>query len=362
MELKPFSYSPAFEQKRQKILTEQTQRNMGNVTFSHPLLLAPMSNICHAPFRYLMQELGSGGTMSELVSCHGILHGNEKTLKMLRVAKKEKSVGIQLFGESPEAMAEAAKVAESYNPDFIDINMGCPVRKVVTKGAGSALLKDLSTLGHYFSTIKKAMNIPLSVKIRTGWDSENLNADEVINIAKDSGIFMVSIHGRTRSQKYMGRANWDYLENTSKDASLPIVGNGDLICPNQIKNKLKQTNCQALMVGRGALRNPFIFLESINTDSSIHFTGEDYLQIILALNYYLEQSFDRERFKLIQLKKFVVWFAAGFSKSARFRSTIFPSKTAEEVLKRSEDYFLSLSIQQNKHIDPNEDFLMSGHG
>ena len=362
MEMTPYNFSEEFIAKCESYLEKQKSHEIGPLKFGNRLFLAPMSNIGHAPFRLLLQQLGAGGTMSELVSCHGILHGNEKTLNMLRIAKKELYSGIQLFGESPEAMAEAAKVAASYGPKFIDINMGCPVRKVVTKGAGSALMKDLTKLAHYFSTINKELPIPLSVKIRTGWDQDSLNADQVIKIAHDSGLFMVSMHGRTRSQKYMGKANWEYIEDIAVSSPLPLVGNGDLICPRQIKEKLEKTNCAGLMIGRGALRNPFIFLESHGDLGDPDFFAEDYIEIIKALSFYLDQAYVRERFNLIQLKKFVVWFAAGFNKAAKFRSTIFPSKDKNEVLNKCYDYFGALGKTKNKVINPTEEFLMSGHG
>ena len=154
-----------------------------------------MSAICNAPYRLLMEDLGAGGTVSELISCHGINYGNERTRHMLKLDPREKNVGIQLFGEDKDAMAKAAKVAEEFNPKFIDINMGCPVRKVVTKGGGSALLRDTKKLGAFFGEIKKAIKIPLTIKIRTGWDQDSINAPEVIHIAKEEGVEFVAIHG-----------------------------------------------------------------------------------------------------------------------------------------------------------------------
>jgi tRNA-dihydrouridine synthase B len=360
MQMQKFAYSQSLREKLDAATGIQAPCHWGGVDFLSPYLLAPMSNISHAPFRYLMQELGSGGSISELISCHGIMHGNEKTLKMLRIGEHEKSMGIQLFGECPESMAKAAKVAETFHPSFIDINMGCPVRKVVTKGAGSALLQKPQELKDLFHRMLDLMNVPLSIKIRTGWDSEHLNADEVIGIAKDAGVCMVSIHGRTRAQKYEGRANWDYIDEVAKNTDMPIIGNGDLIDSEQIRKRYASTNCQALMIGRGALRNPFLFLEIMNPN--LQFTGPDYIEIIHALHSYLSQSYVRESFVLIQLKKFTVWFSAGCSGAAKFRSSIFPSKSVEEVLAKTEAYFLNLPLNISKHIDTEQGFLMSGHG
>ena len=163
-------FSKTLQDKIVRAKARMTPTKLGNVEFASPLLLAPMSAICNAPFRRLMEDLGAGGTVSELISCHGINHGNLRTRNMLKLDPHEKNVGLQLFGEDPKAMALAAKVDNDHNPKFIDINMGCPVKKVVSKGGGSALLKDTSALGNFFATIKKELTIPLTIKIRTGWE------------------------------------------------------------------------------------------------------------------------------------------------------------------------------------------------
>jgi nifR3 family TIM-barrel protein len=200
-----------------------------------------------------MEDLGAGGTVSELISCHGINYGNHRTLEMLKIHPLERNVGIQLFGEDGESMAKAAEVAESYGPKFIDINMGCPVNKVVTKGGGSALLKEVQNLAPMFEKIRSRLKIPLSIKIRTGWDSTSLNADEVLNIAHNSGIEWVAIHGRTRTQQYTGLANWNYIEGLTEKKKLPLIGNGDLHHPYGVSERLQNTSCEALMIARGAL-------------------------------------------------------------------------------------------------------------
>ena len=166
-----------------------------------------------------MEDLGAGGTVSELISCHGINYENRRTLEMLKIDEREKNVGIQLFGEDGVAMAKAAKVALRSKPKFIDINMGCPVRKVVTKGGGSALLKNIEDLAPFFSEVKKAIDVPLTIKIRTGWDADDINADKIEKIALNEGVEWVDIHGRTRAQQYTGLAKWDYIEDFAKAGS-----------------------------------------------------------------------------------------------------------------------------------------------
>ena len=242
-------FSESLQSKIDHLKARRTPVQLGSVKFDSPLLLAPMSAICNAPYRLLMEDLGAGGTVSELISCHGINYGNDRTRHMLKIDPLEKNIGLQLFGEDPVAMGNAAKVAEEFSPKFIDINMGCPVRKVVTKGGGSALLKEPKKLGEMFSQVKKSINVPLTIKIRTGWDSDSINAPEVIRIAKEEGVEFVAIHGRTRVQQYTGQANWELLEHIAEISPLPIIGNGDLHTAEATLERLKNTRCQALMLG-----------------------------------------------------------------------------------------------------------------
>ena len=335
---------------------------LGSVSFDSPLLLAPMSNICAFPFRLLMEELGCGGTVSELISCHGINYKNEKTLRMLSIHPDEKNVGIQIFGENAESMAEASKVVLESRPKFIDINMGCPVRKVVTKGSGSALMKDPSKLGHFFKTIKDAIDIPLTIKIRTGWDDDQINAPEIIHIAKEEGVEFVAIHGRTRTQQYKGKANWDLLEEFASNSPLPIIGNGDLHSAEITKKRMANSNCEAFMLARGPLRDPFIFLESyLKEGEDIHFNPQDFWEITKRLFEYNQMYTDRERTILVMMRKHIIWFAAGLSNAAQFRNTIFKCPDLEDTMKITEDYFLSLNTAKKK-INSEETFMNSGHG
>lgn len=362
----PFTpFSKDLQSKIDSLSKRRTPLHLGNIAFSSPLLLAPMSAICSAPFRLLMEDLGAGGTVSELVSCHGINYGNEKTKRMLTIDEREENIGLQLFGEDPSAMSEAAKVAEDYGPKFIDINMGCPVRKVVTKGGGSALLKDPSKLGTYFASMKKAIDIPLTIKIRTGWDSDDRNALEIIHIAKEEGVEFVAVHGRTRTQQYRGEADWDFLEYLASESPLPIIGNGDLHSAFKVKARLKETKCQALMLGRGPIRNPFIFLDSYLKDDELSpFSPAHYIEITQRLFDYTRAYTDRERTILIQLRKHVVWFAAGFPGAAHFRNEIFKTPGIDETLEITQKYFESLmeTGKFNKLIDPEQSFMAGGHG
>ena len=355
-------FSPELQKKIDVLKARRTPIQMGSLSFDSPLLLAPMSSICTAPFRLLMEDLGAGGTVSELISIHGINYKNVRTIDMLKVDSREKNMGLQLFGEGAEAFAEAAKEAEEFNPKFIDINMGCPVKKVVGTGAGSSLLKDPSALPPLFSAVKKAIKVPLTIKIRLGWDHDSINALEVIHIAKEEGIEFVAVHGRTRAQQYTGNANWDHLEFLGEKAPLDIIGNGDLHTSTLVKNRMKTTKCQALMLGRGPLRNPFLFLEPYMTEADdIFFTPQDHLEVINKLIEYSVPYAHSDHTLLVSIRKHLIWMAAGYNNVSYFRDMIFKTPDLKDTIKISEDFFLSLK-DQRKRLQDHDSFMTSGHG
>lgn len=356
----PFSLK--LQSKIDELKARRRPVQLGSINFDSPLLLAPMSSIGTAPFRLLMEDLGAGGTVSELISCHGINYKNIRTTEMLKIDPLEKNIGLQLFGENPQAMASAAKVAEEFGPKFIDINMGCPVRKVVGTGAGSSLLKETSTLGHFLEEIKKAIQVPLTIKIRTGWDHDSINAMEVIHIAKEEGIEFVAVHGRTRSQQYTGNADWELLEHLGEKAPLDIIGNGDLHTVNSVRKKMKTTKCSALMLGRGPLRNPFLFLEPyLNENEEIFFTPEDHFEVIQKLVEYSRNYAHSDHTLLISIRKHLIWMAAGYSNVGHFRDLIFKTPDLTETMKLSEEFFSTLK-DKRKRLQDHDSFMTSGHG
>lgn len=355
-------FSPSLQSKLDTLKARRPKVSLGNIHFDSPLLLAPMSAICNAPYRLLMEDLGAGGTVSELISCHGINYANERTRHMLKVDPREKNMGLQLFGEDADAMAKAAAVAQEFNPKFIDINMGCPVRKVVTKGGGSALMKEPAKLGELFGKVKKAINLPLTIKIRTGWDRDSINAPEIIRIAKEEGVEFVAIHGRTRVQQYTGQANWTLLESFAELSPLPIIGNGDLHTAESAIERLKVTRCQALMLGRGPLRDPFIFINAFKqSEDSITFDGPDYWEIIQRLFDYQREYVWHENTLSVQMRKFIVWMSAGFPGASHFRRDLFSFKTTDEVMKQTEHFFCDVK-ESDKFIDHSQAFMAGGHG
>jgi nifR3 family TIM-barrel protein len=355
-------FRPELQNKIDTLKARRKPIQLGSIHFDSSLLLAPMSSICTAPFRLLMEDLGAGGTVSELISCHGINYKNIRTIEMLKIDPREKNIGLQLFGENPESMALAAKVMEEFNPKFIDINMGCPVKKVVGTGAGSSLLKDTSLLPAFFSTIKKAIKIPLSIKIRIGWDQDSINALEVIHIAKEEGIEFVAVHGRTRAQQYTGNANWEFLENLAIKSPLDIIGNGDLHTATLVKLKMQETKCPAVMLGRGPLRNPFLFLEPYILDGeNIYFTPEDHLEVMKKLIEYSKDYAHSDHTLLISIRKHLIWMAAGYTNVGAYRDTIFKTPDLDETIKISEEFFHSLN-DQKKRLADHDSFMTSGHG
>ena len=241
----------------------------------NPFILAPMAGITDNAFRNFAMEMSSSVVVSELVSASGIKYGSEQTLRLMRYEEMQRPVGIQLFGESPEIIAEGARLVEEQGADFVDMNFGCPVNKVVKKGAGSAVLKDLDQLSEILRTVKSAINIPLTIKIRTGWTFDTRNAVEVCQVAYDEGVEWVAIHGRDRKQAYTGLADWDYIGEVKAKAKLPIIGNGDVLTAEVANLRIKETGVDGVMIGRGALKNPYIFEESLALYKGLSFDSED---------------------------------------------------------------------------------------
>ena len=334
---------------------------INGISFSSPFLMAPMSQITDAPFRRFMETMGAGGTVGELISAHGILYDNKKTKQMLKVHPKEKHVGLQLFGEDPELMGQAAEIMQEFSPQFIDINMGCPVKKVVTKGAGSALLKDVSKLPHFFSSIRKRVSLPLSIKIRLGWDQQSKNASEVVHIAAEEGIQMIAIHGRTRCQQYAGKADWEHIEEVATKSPLPIIGNGDLTSAEQIQQRWANTHCAALMMGRGPLKNPFLFLQaSVPEFNRFNFSGVDVFCAwkLLLINLLEDESINPQTV-FIRMRNHGLWFSHGLPHAKEFRTQVFTVKDLSSLELLIEDFFSQFSQFNNTS---EESFMTAGHG
>ena len=330
-----------------------------------PFVLAPMAGITDCAFRSFMKALDASIVISELVSSHGIEYGSQKTLELMAFTQDQWPVGIQLFGESPEALASAAQKVEQSGAAFVDLNFGCPVPKVVKKGAGSAILRDLNAVQAVFRAVRSAIKIPLTVKIRTGWDEPSRNAVDVAQIAYDEGLTWVAIHGRTRAQGYSGLADWDYIGQVKAKVRIPVLGNGDLVTAGQAVQRLKAYDLDGVMIGRGCLKNPWIFRESLalyrSSSESIAARQRDFVALLGRLHQSYRAT-ATERVLLLQMKKFASWYSTGYPGAAGFRKQVFGIETSDEVVRRAQDFFMSVPADLIEQSINNEGFLMGGHG
>ena len=325
----------------------------------NPFWLAPMAGITDVCFRQLMDEMGAGVLVSELVSAKGLLYNSGKTHKMIEVHPKSKSlVGIQLFGESEEDIINAAHYVKEAGASFVDINLGCPVKKVVKKGCGAALMRDPAYLETFLTKIKRKIELPLTVKMRTGWSHDELTIHECVRAANNSGCEWVAIHGRTRAQGYEGEADWNLIAEVKQRAKLPIVGNGDIRTVDQAQKFLNDSGVDAVMIGRGALRNPWIFKECIG------FNKNDFESPCKVLDRYLELLRDKYdiRNTIIYLRKFASWLVYGYPGAASFRSSMYQLLTVDELVHNARIFFERVDHFPKPQFKSSESFMMSGHG
>ncbi|MEE9258015.1 MAG: tRNA-dihydrouridine synthase family protein [Nitrospinaceae bacterium] len=325
----------------------------------NPFWLAPMAGITDVCFRQLMEEMGAGVLISELVSAKGLLYNSGKTHKMMRVhAEPAAPVGIQLFGEDPDDIVEVARFVKDTGASFVDINLGCPVKKVVKKGCGAALMRDPSYLESFLYRIKKGIELPLTVKMRTGWSEEELTIHECVQAACNAGCEWVSIHGRTRAQGYRGIADWDLIREVKQKAKIPIVGNGDIRSAERARMRLKESGVDAVMIGRGALRNPWIFSECLGGEKG---GAEKALKVLERYLELLRVRYD-VRMTLILIRKFAAWLAFGYPGAAAFRGTMFKMPTAGLVMEQAAGFFTERAHLPPPEFEESEAFMMGGHG
>ncbi len=233
--------------------------SIGNIELTSPLILAPLAGYSDLPFRLLCREYGASLCVSEMISCHGLVYGQERTLRMLDSCAEDKPVSFQLFGADPSIMAEAAACLATFNPDIIDINMGCPVKKVTKRGAGAALMADINLAEQIVHKVVTNTSCPVTIKIRSGPDHKTENAVEYARMAESHGVAAISVHGRNWKQVFSGSANWDIVSQVKKAVAIPVIGNGDILSYDQALARLTTSGCDAVMIGRAALGNPWIF-------------------------------------------------------------------------------------------------------
>ncbi len=329
----------------------------------NPFVLAPMAGITDLSFRSFMREHGAGVVVTELVSAHGIEYKSHRTAQLMGFSEDQRPVGIQLFGETPEILARGAQVVERAGADFVDLNFGCPVPKVVKKGAGSAILKDLPAVEAVFRAVKAATRLPVTVKIRTGWDADSRNAEKVAEIAYNEGLTWVAIHGRTRAAGYSGLADWDYITEVKAKSKIPILGNGDINSAETAVRRLRESGCEGVLIGRGCLKNPWIFREAMalwHSTPTVRAEEKDFVSLFHDLRSAFEQTTDT-RITTLQIKKFASWYSSGYPGASNFRKAIFQTQSLDEAMAMTVGFFSDLrSVLQAD--TSHEAFLMGGHG
>ena len=307
---------------------------IGNVKLENDLILGPMAGVTDLPFRLLCKEQGAGLLCMEMVSAKGIMYNNKNTKFLLTIDERERPVSLQLFGSDADIISEQAKRIEELPFDILDINMGCPVPKIVNNGDGSALMKNPLLAGEIIEKTARAIQKPVTVKIRKGFDEEHINAVEMAHIAQASGAAAIAVHGRTREQYYSGKADWEIIRKVKEAVKIPVIGNGDVWTPQDAIDMRKQTGCDGVMIGRGAQGNPWIFKQILHYEQ----TGEllekpspqEVTEMILR-HAKMQMEFKGEYIGMREIRKHAAWYTAGYKNSAKLRGKINETETYEEL-------------------------------
>jgi len=307
---------------------------IGSVTLSNKTILAPLAGITNLPFRLMTKKAGCGLVYSEMISSNGLVYGSKKTLKMLDSVPEEKPIAVQIFGADPSIMAEASAVVAASGADILDINFGCSVRKIVRTGSGVALMKTPKTAEAILKAVRSAIKIPITIKIRAGWDESGSQAMEVAKIAESCGVDAIAVHPRTASQGFRGKGDRSLITKIKMQISIPVIGNGDILSPEDAEAMMHQTGCDAVMIGRAAIGNPWIF-----THLNAHLNGEsirpvDYSMRIRGMQTYLRESVEYigEVHACRMMRSRLGWFAKGLPQSSKFREAIKRISTESEAL------------------------------
>ena len=321
---------------------------IGNVEIKNNIVLAPMAGISNPSYIKICEEMGLGYAITELISAEAVFRNNKKTMDMLNgFDSLNIPVAIQIFGSNPEVMGKAAsKIVELYEPKIIDINMGCPVPKVAVKSeAGAALMKDLDKVEKIVSTVVNSVNVPVTVKIRSGWDSNNINAVEVAKVCEKAGASAISIHGRTRSQGYSGTVDLDIIKKVKESVNIPVIGNGDIKDVTSAQKMLEYTGCDAIMIGRAALGNPWLIRDIVNSfDDKKELDRPNYEDKINMCLKHLEYllKFKCEKVAVLEMRSHICWYLKGIPGIMDIKNEIFKSKSSEEVKKILSNYLKNI--------------------
>ena len=307
---------------------------IGNVELENRYILGPMAGVTDLPFRLLCKEQGAGLLCMEMVSAKAIYYNNRNTESLLEIHPDETPVSLQLFGSDPKIMSEMAKRIEERPFAILDVNMGCPVPKVVRNGEGSALMKEPKLVYEIVSALVKAIDKPVTVKIRKGFDDDHVNAVEIAKIVEEAGAAAVAVHGRTREQYYSGKVDWDIIRQVKEAVSIPVIGNGDVTSPQKADVLVRQTGCDGIMIARGAEGNPWIFSEMIHWEE----TGElpsrpdkDEIREMMLKHARLQLKYKGEFCGIREMRKHVAWYTKGLKGAARLREKVNAVESLEEL-------------------------------
>ena len=315
---------------------------IGNVKIEKTAALAPMASVADRAYRLICREYGASYVTSEMVSAKGLCYSDRKTNELCTVTEKERPMAIQLFGNEPEFMERAVEIVSKYNPDIIDINMGCPVPKVVGIGCGSALMRDVKQAAAVAESVVRASSVPVTVKFRKGWDDSSVNAVEFAKAMEASGAAAITVHGRTREQFYTGEADWKIISEVKKNVKIPVIANGDVTDLKSCLDMYEQTGCDLVMIGRGSYGNPFVFKEL-----SSYYKGEDYtdptieekMSVMLRhIRLILDISEKSEELAIHEARKHAAWYMNGYYASAKFRARCYNLTSYSEAEQLAEEF------------------------
>ena len=314
-----------------------------DLVIENNVCLAPMAGVCNSAFRRIVKEMGAGLVFAEMVSDKAIMYDSEKTKNMLYMTEYERPIAQQIFGSDKESFVIAAKkVYELMKPDIIDINMGCPVPKVALRAqAGSALLKDPEKIKEIVSAVVNAVPCPVTVKIRSGWDSKSINAVSVAKIIEEAGASAITVHPRTRAQGYEGKADWSIIKEVKNNVNIPVIGNGDIKSVDDAIRMFKETNCDAVMIGRASLGNPYIFKQIVHylqTGEKLDdLSPKEKIELCLKhFNYLLEIK--SEKTSVLEMRTHAAWYVRGLKDSAELKNKIFKCQNKEELISILNEY------------------------